>query len=233
MLGRFHRYSVGNSLLIWCQKPDATHVAGFQTWKHLGRRVKKGEKGIAILAPIVGRRRETAEDDTERLLYGFRTAYVFDIHQTDGKDLPEFARVRGEPRHFLSRIRDAIRRRGIRLEYREDIGPALGLSRRGEILIKKGLEKAEEFSVLVHEFAHELLHHQGGTLRTKTIRETEAEAVAYVVCQAVGLEPGTASSDYIQLYHGKKETLLESLERIQKAADLVLREVEEVCLREP
>ena len=226
MLGRFHRYSVGNSLLIWCQKPHATHVAGFQTWKRLGRSVKKGEKGIAILAPIVSKRIESAEEDKEKLLYGFRTAYVFDVTQTDGKDLVEFASVKGDPGAYLSRLRETIERSGIRLQFSENIGPALGLSRGGEILIKEGLQKAEEFSVLVHEFAHELLHHQG-ECGTRTLRETEAEAVAYVVCHAVGLEPGTASSDYIQLYDGKKETLLESLERIQQTADAILREVKE------
>jgi len=226
MLGRFHRYSVGNSLLIWCQKPDATHVAGFQTWKQLGRNVKRGEKGIAILAPIVGKRIESAEEDKEKLLYGFRTAYVFDLTQTDGKDLVEFASVRGDPGADLSRLKEAIERKGIRLQFSEEIGPALGVSRRGEILIRKGLPEAEEFSVLVHEFAHELLHHQGER-GTRTIRETEAEAVAYVVCHAMGLEPGTASSDYIQLYDGKKETLLESLERIQQTADAILREIRE------
>ena len=64
-MGRFHRYSLGNAILIGFQKPDATHVAGFRTWQKLGRHVKKNEKGIAILAPIVWRRKATSADDDE------------------------------------------------------------------------------------------------------------------------------------------------------------------------
>jgi hypothetical protein len=86
------------------------------------------------------------------------------------------------------------------------------------------LDGAEKFSVLVHELAHELLHH-GAEKRlrsTKTVRETEAEATAFVVGQALGLESGTASSDYIQLYDGSEDTLLASLERIQRAANSII-----------
>ena len=221
MLGKFHRYSAGNSLLIWSQKPSATHVAGFHTWKRMGRSVKKGEKGITILAPIIRKQTETVEEDEKEHIYGFRTAYVFDVAQTQGKDLPEFASVTGNCGSHLKRLKKAIVKSGIRLEYSEAIGPAFGLSHGGKITIKKGLAKAEEFSVLVHEFAHELLHHKGND-GTKTVRETEAEAVAYVVCQAAGLETSTASNDYIQLNNGGKETLLESLERIQQAAHEIL-----------
>jgi hypothetical protein len=88
------------------------------------------------------------------------------------------------------------------------------------------LPEAEEFAVLVHEWAHEILHHQKGVEhRSKTVLETEAEAVSFVVCKAVGLDTNTASSDYIQLYNGKKETLMESLERIREASGKILWEV--------
>lgn len=97
------------------------------------------------------------------------------------------------------------------------------MSRGGEILLRPGLAPAEEFSVLVHEYAHELLH-QGDKKgeQSRKVKETEAEAVAFVVCQAVGLETGTAASDYIQLYNGKKETLRESLSRTQDSAQEIL-----------
>ena len=108
-MSRFHNYSFGNILEIARQKPDATHVAGFWKWKELGRSVTKGEKGIRILAPIIGVRRkkgEEAEKDITKqnkaVLVGFRSAYVFDVSQTEGAELPEMRehlwRRRWEPR---------------------------------------------------------------------------------------------------------------------------------------
>src|SRR5438105_5292083 len=87
---RFHDYSLGNLLLIAFQRPDATRVAGFQTWKSMGRYVRKGEKGIAILAPMTYRRTETDDEGTEQTvvgLRGFRVVHVFDVSQTDGEPL--------------------------------------------------------------------------------------------------------------------------------------------------
>src|SRR5580700_6047133 len=99
-MARFHRYSLHNIMLIASQRPDATHVAGFQTWKQLGRYVKKGAKGILILAPVV-LRKETVAANQDREAEGtalrFRTAYVFDMTDTDGNPLPEFAKVEGDP----------------------------------------------------------------------------------------------------------------------------------------
>lgn len=85
------------------------------------------------------------------------------------------------------------------------------------------MSEAEQLSTLVHELAHEMLHKsERRTLTTKTVRETEAEAVAFVVCNALGLETGTASSDYIQLYHGNAKLLQESLEVVQRTSALIL-----------
>ena len=102
-MGRFHRYSWNNVLLIQAQRPAATRVAGYHTWRDLGRFVRKGEKGIMICAPIMtkvpdgqaaGRHTLRSEGDRERALLGFRTAYVFDVEQTDGRPLPPFAHHR-------------------------------------------------------------------------------------------------------------------------------------------
>ncbi len=226
-MGRFHRYSAGNILLIWSQKPEASHVAGFHAWKALGRQVRKGEKGIMILAPMV--RRVTADDDDNnknQRFFGFKTTHVFDMSQTDGKDLPGFARDQGDPQEHLKRLKQALAKAKITVGYSPRLGQAEGLSTGGLIMVKEGLRQAEEFSVLVHEWAHEILH-QGKDLKgiTKTVLETEAEAVAFVVCNAIGLDTNTASSDYIQLYSGNKETLMESLERIKRTAEEILREV--------
>ena len=228
-MGRFHNYSLGNAILIGFQKPDATRVAGFRAWQKLGRHVKRNEKGIAIMAPIVWRRKVTPADDEdeeerkEETALAFKTAYVFDISQTDGKPLPEFARVKGDPGIYTERLRQYVTSKGIVLEYSHAIGSAEGVSAGGLIKLKKGLTAAEEFSVLAHEAAHEMLHtEKNNRPKYKKVRETEAEAVAFVVCHGVGLDVNTASSDYIQLYDGDKETLSQSLERIQRTAAEIL-----------
>jgi len=232
-MGRFHSYSLGNAIMIGFQKPDATHVAGFRTWQKLGRHVKKNEKGIAIMAPIVWCKKVTntadkrnAQDHDEETTMAFKIAYVFDISQTDGKPLPEFARVNGDPSVYTERLREYITGRGIVLEYSDAIGSAEGVSAGGLIKLKKGLTVAEELSVLAHEAAHEILHRNKETMpKEKKVRETEAEAVAFFVCHGIGLDVNTASSDYIQLYNGDKETLMESLVRIQKTASEILEAV--------
>jgi antirestriction protein ArdC len=231
-MGRFHRYSVGNAILIGLQKPDATHVAGFRAWQQLGRHVKKGEHGIAIMAPIVWRRKSRGDADKQRhedpdneIVSTFKAAYVFDISQTEGKPLPEFARAKGDPGAYLERLEGFIMGRGIKLE-RGDLRIAEGISVGGTILLKASLAPAEEFSTMVHELAHEMLHQDPANRpKDKTVREAEAEAVAYVVCQGIGLDANTASSDYIQLYNGDKKTLLASLERIQRTAGEILEAV--------
>jgi antirestriction protein ArdC len=201
----------------------------------LGRQVRQGEKSILIVAPIVKRRskakggNESVEvgETEEEVVAAFRDAHVFDISQTEGRPLPEFAKVEGNPRYYLERLRAHIGGQGIDLAYSDSLGSAYGLSCGDRILIRPGLGPAEEFSVLVHELAHEMLHKQGqgGQGISRKIREVEAEAVAFVVSQAVGLECGTAASDYIQLYDGKKETLMGSLERIQATARKVIKAV--------
>jgi antirestriction protein ArdC len=222
MLARFHRYSVGNVLLIGMQRPGATRVAGVRAWNKLGRHVKQGEKGIRIYAPIVWRKKDSEQgseegDDAEELVR-FRSVCVFDVAQTDGRPLPEFAQARGEPGEYTGRLLDFAAERGIEVEFSDALVSAHGLSSGGNILVRKGMSPAEEFSVLAHELAHELLHRDEDELLSRTVRETEAEAVAFVVCQAVGLEATNAAADYIQLDLGSKETLLESLQRIREAA---------------
>src|ERR1700744_1210138 len=99
-MGRFHNYSFGNILEIARQRPDATRVAGLYAWNQLGRKVKKGEKGIRILAPIIGVKRKADEEaakdpayQNKPVLVGFRNAYVFDVTQTEGADLPAMHQV--------------------------------------------------------------------------------------------------------------------------------------------
>jgi antirestriction protein ArdC len=230
-MARFHTYSFGNVMLIARQKPDATNVAGIRTWNSLGRFVKRGEKGILILAPMIGKNlkknqeAEQSEDakQPESKLFGFRAVYVFDITQTEGKELPALTDVQGDVSEYRERLFKFVEAQGVELNYSEQIGPAKGLSHGGKITLLLGMQPAEEFSTLVHEIAHEMLHRgDRRTLTTKQVRETEAEAVAFVVCQAVGLETGSASQDYIQVWHGDANLLRESLEAVQQSAAVIL-----------
>jgi len=233
-MSHFHQYSFGNVMEIARQMPTATRVAGFWTWKNLGRSVKAGQKGIRILAPIVGVRRKKDEEankditkQNERVLLGFRNAYVFDISQTDGVELPNLHEVSGDPGENIDRLAAFVKSKGIQLVYNQNIAPALGMSYGGRIVLLPGQSKAETFSTLVHETAHELLHcSERRTATTKTVRETEAEAVAFVVGKAVGLVNEDASASYIQLYKGNASLLAESLEVIQQTASIILAALE-------
>ena len=149
-----------NVLLIALQKPNASYVAGFRTWNQLGRFVKKGEKGILILAPIVRRKTDDSDDDEKdsSRIAGFRAAYVFDVSQTDGQDLPHIGIVQGDPHAHTEGLRKFAAAQNIAIEYSEDIAPARGTSYGGRIALLPGQSPAEEFSTLVHELAHELLH---------------------------------------------------------------------------
>jgi len=224
-MARFHRYSLHNIMLIASQRPDATHVAGFQTWKQLGRYVKNGAKGILILAPVLLRNDAEAsdrEEATKRPVVHFRAVYVFDVADTDGNALPELGNSEGDPSGHTERLKEFIASRAIQLEYSDAIHPAQGQCSPGKIVLLPGQSLAEEFATLAHETAHSILHQNTRrTETTKRVRETEAEAVAFVVCEAIGLKAQN-SADYIQLYSGDKETLEESLEHVQRASAEIL-----------
>jgi hypothetical protein len=133
-MGRFHNYSFGNIMLIARQRPDATKVAGFRTWNSLGRFVNKGERGILILAPMVRRKREERESlpeetvASERQLLGFRAAYVFDVSQTVGNDLPHLTEVQGDVVGLRERLTAWLAGQAIAVMHSVDIAPARGVS---------------------------------------------------------------------------------------------------------
>jgi len=239
-MARFHNYSFGNILQIARQRPDATNVAGMYTWNQLGRRVKKGEKGIQIFAPMIGKNRKKQEETEQNrdeksapILVGFRAVYVFDVAQTDGAELPAPAAVTGEAGAHLDRLVEFVQQQGIELEYNERIAPAQGASYGGKIVLLPGQSKAETFATLVHELGHEMLHKADRrTATTKVVRETEAESIAFIVGKAIGLQTGTASADYIQLYHGNAALLAESLEVIQRTSAVILAALEEQATNE-
>jgi len=187
-----------------------------------------------IFAPMIGYKRNAEADQSQQAdartdkpqprLVGFRAVYVFDVGQTEGAELPELGSTfAGEVGDKLDKLAEFTTGQGIKLEYSDKIAPARGMSYGGLIRILPDMEPPETLATFVHELAHEMLHRaERRTLTTKTVRETEAEAVAFVVCHALGLETGTGSSDYIQLYHGDANLLKESLEVVQRTSTVIL-----------
>lgn len=203
-MARFHPYSWSNQLLIGAQRPEATRVAGFRTWLSLGRTVRRGEKGIAILAPLLRRGRVEAdgEDDRgERRLAGFRVVFVFDLSQTDGDPLPEFTAASGDPGAATGRSSSGSSRAASRADGSAALserllrsGPAYG----GRIEVRDDIDQAETLTTLLHEAAHELLHRDPTIGRpTHVVRELEADAVACVVAESLGLRARSARNSAI------------------------------------
>jgi hypothetical protein len=231
-MGKFPNYSWSNDLLISQQRPMATVVASMHKWEKLGRSVREGEKPITILAPVFKRdgvlgqtlpnpgQSVATKGDVSRLV-GFRPSYVYDVEQTQGKPLPEVPKF--TPQDYGDKLRTFVTKQGISLEYDKSISPTQGVSFDGRIRLAPDMKPAEEFSVLARELAHEMLHHGKGKARLpETVVETQAEAVAYVVCRGAGLDTNSAAARYSALYNGDKKTLAESLSVIQETSSKIL-----------
>src|SRR5258708_35541354 len=192
----FSKYSLNNLFLIARQRPDARRVAGYQTWRKLGRFVRKGEKGIAIIAPLIRRKSEIESLDAaeqESIVRGFKVAHIFSEEQTEGEPLPEIGTVTGDPGYYLSHLERFVRENGLELRYSHEIAPPRGMAERGKITLLPEQTSAETFSTLVHEVAHSEMHFGDRRAQsTNRIRPSYADYVAFVVCSPIGLETGTA-----------------------------------------
>ena len=237
-LARFHHYSFGNMMLIVNQFPEASKVAGFHTWRKLGRSVKKGESGIAILAPMIGQKKDEAESDrrTElsesktKSVFGFRAVHVFDISQTEGDELPKLSEIKGSAEHNLWFLESVFSTLNIKLETRPMPDGTRGASLGGHVIVKEGLDKSMRFRILAHELSHEILHPhmvRDDVIKNHSLIETEAEAVAFVVCKAYGVDTQALSSEYIRLHRGDSKLLMASLDRIQQTATRIIGLIEE------
>lgn len=230
---RFHKYSFYNSLMIQAQtKGEATQVAGFKKWIELGRMVRKGEKGIAILVPYFGKPKDVKGDEEEgpRVIHSFGVGHVFDIKQTDGEPIAEAPKpilLGGEDptgsRMTLERIAGTL---GFTVEERprEDISKANGMCdfAAKRLFLADDLEPAAMIKTLIHEMAHATLHGDGYISRSTA--ELEAESVAYCVSAELGLDSSSYSFNYILHWTGKEglETLKHCGQRIQKATAAIL-----------
>jgi len=207
---RFHRYSFNNTLLIVMQSPEATKVAGYRAWLSLGRQVRKGEHGIKILAPAIYRAKdEDGEPSETRQLRGFTTATVFDISQTDGDDIPEpVATLTGSgPEGAFESLLAVAAARGVAVE----IAPipshpgAHGVFQpsANTITIRPDISGAQMVKTLSHELAHADLHRTGAAGDVdRSLCELEAESVAFIVCQHLGVDSSEYSFGYLANWAG-------------------------------
>lgn len=235
---KFHNYSLQNTLLIKMQKPEATFVAGYKQWQEkFNRRVKKGEKGIAILAPFTYKTKEVKvrevvtsdgevmekEIEEEVKKTYFRPVYVFDISQTEGEPLPELDLSVEDELEFnlLDRLIGLARSESMQVEFKPLPDRLDGYIRGDTITIKERANKTERASILAHELAHYYLHQNIKDKEglTKEIVEMEAEAVAFVVMDYFGVQ--IKADKYLALYK-QEYRLMESLKDIKSVARLIL-----------
>jgi antirestriction protein ArdC len=241
---RFHTYSPNNVLLIAAQRPDATRVAGYRAWAQLGRQVRKGETGIAILAPVLRRKDPVAVDSataaaatdgareqtTSRAVGGFRVTHVFDVSQTDGPDLPD---VRpellsgGSPLGLWSDLYDQIEAAGYSIDY-ADLGEANGRTDFTDqtVVLHTGRSGAQLTKTLAHELAHIDLHAPDvrPEALTRPHAEVEAESVAYIVTAAHGLGAEDYSVPHVTGWAGGDvDMVTQAATRVLSCARTILR----------
>jgi hypothetical protein len=220
---RFHRYSASNVLLILAQRPDATRVAGFRAWLSHGRAVRKGERAIWILAPMV----HADDDDRVERVCGFKWVPVFDVAQTEGDDLPAVCRpLSGDTgaAEFV-RLVDVAGLIGFRVEDHRFDGTTNGdcCHRRRRIRIEIERSPSQRLKTLAHELAHAILHE---TVENLSVAELEAESTAYVVCAHLGVDTAAYSFGYVASWAGGGGAAIASIkascDRIQRAADAIV-----------
>ncbi|MCA0328459.1 MAG: ssDNA-binding domain-containing protein [Actinobacteria bacterium] len=243
---RLPTYSPSNVLLISVQRPDATRVAGFQTWKTLGRSVRKGEKGIAVLAPCLYRAVDgepmadpvanvPRRDAVARELRGFRVVHVFDISQTDGEPLPDVApelMTGRAPEHLWDRLVDLVEDDGFAVE-RGDCRGANGYTRFDDrtVRVRDDIEPAQAVKTLAHELGHIRAEHESRfadeyhrSVACRGVAEVEAESIAYLVTATAGLESAGYSVPYVAGWaDGNADLLRETATRVVSTAAAIER----------
>ena len=224
-MAKFHHYSFGNALLILFQCPHATNVAGYGTWELLGRQVKKGEKGIMILAPCNFRaslEREKIDPLTGQALLGpdgkpltekvkispnrFKIAHVFDLSQTEGRELPQIgvSELTGDVADYTGIYNRLTALSPLPVVQEDFQRSAKGYTSFTEnrIVVKPGMSQVQTIKTLVHEIAHAKLHKPDDILDVprpgeRRRKEVEAESIAYVVCQHFGIDTADYSLAYV------------------------------------
>ena len=250
-MSKFYNYSFNNTLLIAMQKPEATYVAGYTSWqRNFDRQVKKGEKGIKILAPapykaqeerekvdpatqkpVIGADGKAVTETVEVLRPAFKVVSVFDVSQTDGKELPDIIvdELKGTVENYEAFL-DALKQESpVPISFEDIPGGAKGFFSPVEsrIAIQEGMSEIQTVKTAIHEIAHAKLHAfkpdekaAPEDKKDRHTKEVEAESVAYTVCQRYGIETSDYSFGYIAGWSSGKETkeLKSSLDTIRKTA---------------
>jgi len=258
-MSQFHRYSLNNTILIAMQRPGASMVAGYQAWqKHFGRQVRKGEKAIRILAPMPYRKKvevektdpatghplrapsgEILKEEKEVTRTGYRVAYVFDIDQTDGRELPQIgvSELTGDVKDFPAFF-DALKAScPVPVSFDQILGNAKGYYSQVDdrIILQTGMSQQQTIKTMIHEMTHQRLHRQdpdrpetGEPPKSRSSKEVEAESVAYTVCQHFGIDTSDYSFGYIASWSNGKEMpeLKASLMTIRQTASEMIDVIE-------
>ena len=259
-MSKFHNYSFNNTMLIAMQKPDATLVAGFKAWqKNFDRHVKKGEKGIRILAPAPYKIKEEQEkldpvtgeimldkngmpitEEVEIKIPAFRVVPVFDVSQTDGKELPDIGvnELSGSVEDYEDFMQALTEVSPVPIIYEDIEGEAKGYFHTTDhrIAIQEGMSQSQTVKTAIHEVAHAKLHDWERNQdidavldKDRNTKEVEAESVAYTVCQHFGIDTSDYSFGYIAGWSSDRDMkeLKSSLDTIRKTASELITGIED------
>lgn len=261
VMSKFHNYSFNNTLLIAMQKPDASLVAGFSAWKNnFGRNVMKGQKGIKIIAPspykvkqemkkidphtqqpIIGKDGKPVTEEKEITIPAYKVVSVFDVSQTEGKELPDIAvdELMGDVERYRDFFAALEKTSPVPIGFEQIPGSSHGYYHLEDkrIAIQEGMSELQTLKTAIHEIAHAKLHdidlnapenEQQPRVDRRT-REVEAESVAYTVCQHYGLNTSDYSFGYVAGWSSGRELseLKNSLETIRSAAAEIINSIDE------
>lgn len=245
---RFHHYSPRNQQIIFNQRPDATHVASYATWKKEGYQVAKGEKGIRILIPRFPKRTSEEHENDEGMddkkhdehkrqgtegqfvARHFTVGSVFDVSQLlpeDQKRVPTFfTHIAGDYQATYARMKEAAQQDGIAVvETFQQLEGAQAASTGGTILIRPDLPPGNKAYLLAHEWGHEKIHTPDVRRRlAKTTKEGHAEAVAYVVATHFGI-PTPDSADYLRMWGNTPDSLKRELGVVSTASSHIIQKI--------
>ena len=260
VMSKFHNYSFNNTLLIAMQKPDASLIAGFNSWKNqFQRNVKKGEKGIKIIAPspfkikqetekidpqtqkpVIGRDGKPVTEEKEITIPAYKVVSVFDVSQTEGKELPDIAvdALTGDVEQYSDFFAALEKTSPVPIGFEKIEGGAHGYYHLEDkrIALDEGMSELQTLKTAIHEIAHAKLHdidlnapkdEQQPRVDRRT-REVEAESVAYTVCQHYGLDTSDYSFGYVAGWSSGRELaeLKSSLETIRSAAADIINSID-------
>lgn len=230
VMSSFHSYSFNNQLLIAAQCPNATLVKGYRSWqKDCNRTVKKGEKGIKILAPQIHTVKKVVkedEDDEDYKFYTYKVISVFDVSQTDGDPLPELCKpLQGEVKNFENIVKCLSNQTKAEVIFDDKVNAREKgfYNYKDNKIVVHPNDQLQQLKTLVHEITHSLQPNVRNVGETPVL-ELEAESTAYVVCNALGYDTGEYSIEYLSNWKEETENeVKDSLKFISSTANKLIK----------